>query len=229
MKEIGFIAAGLLLWSQVATAASWSVISFKTTPQSVPKVVAATDKLLSSAAGKQFPGKLLLQVHLADGNDPATHSFVPIYKTAAEREAFVQKLQADPAWDAFMAVIVKETQPVSTVLLKTVKSWGEIVDTDHVWEAHSFNVNDPVAFLAAADKFMATETGKKLPGQVHLSAVVAGGLSPVNYVVSVAFASEAEMDAWSDVRDGTPDWLTFREDARKVSDYLGTSLSRDLE
>jgi hypothetical protein len=229
MKGIGLIATGLLLWGQVATAASWSVISFKTTPQSAPKVQAATDKLLSSAAGKQFPGKVLLQVHLADGSDPATHSFVPIYKTGAEREAFTAKLQADPAWSEFMAVITKETQPVSTVWLKTIKSWGEVVDTDHVWEAHSFNVSDPAAFLAAADKFMGSETGKKFPGQVWLSAVIAGGLSPVNHVISVGFASEAEMDAWNDVRDGSPDWLTFREETRKVSEYLGTSLARDLK
>jgi hypothetical protein len=229
MKVIGLIAAGLLLFSQVATAASWAAISFKTTPQSAPKVLAATDKLLGSAVGKEFPGKLLLQVHVADGNDPATHSFIPIYKTAAEREAFMAKLQADPAWGAFMAVITKETQPVSTVWLKTIKSWGEIVDTDHVWEAHSFNVSDPAAFLAAMDKFIGSETGKKFPGQVYLSAVVAGGLSPVSHVVSVGFASEAEMDAWSDLRNGTPDWLTFREESRKVSDYLGTTLARDLK
>jgi hypothetical protein len=229
MKVIGLIAAGLLLFSQVATAASWSVISFKTTPQSAPKVLAATDKLLSSGVGKEFQGKLLLQQHLADGNDPATHSFVPIYKTAAEREAFVAKLQADPAWGEFMAVITKETQPVSTVWLKTMKNWGEIVDTDHVWEVHSFNISDPAAFLAAVDKFLGSETGKKFPGQVYLSAVVAGGLSPVTHVVSVGFASEAEMDAWDDVRNPSADWATFNEEARKVSQHLGTSLSRDLK
>ena len=229
MKVIGLTAAGLLLFSQVATAASWSVISFKTTPQSAPKVLAATDKLLSSAAGKEFQGKLLLQQNLADGNDPATHSFVPIYKTAAEREEFVKKLQADPAWGEFLAVIAKETQPVSTVWLKTMKSWGEIVDTDHVWEIHAFTVSDQSAFVAAIDKFIGSETGKKFPGQVYLSAVVAGGLTPVTHVVSVGFASEAEMDAWDDVRNPSPDWVSFSDEARKVSQYLGTSLSRDLK
>ena len=229
MKGIGLIAAGLLLFSQVATAASWSVISFKTTPQSAPKVLAAADRLLSSAAGKEFAGKLLLQQHLADGNNPATHSFVPIYKTAAEREAFVAKLQVAPAWGEFLAVITKETQPVSTVWLKTIKSWGEVVDTDHVWEAHAFSVSDSVAFLAAIDKFIGSETGKKFPGQVYLSAVVAGGLSPVTHVVSVGFASEAEMDAWDDIRNPSPDWVTFSEEARKVSQYLGTNLARDLK
>ena len=39
-----------------------------------------------------FPGKLLLQANVADGGNPATHTFVPIYKSAAEREKFVQSL-----------------------------------------------------------------------------------------------------------------------------------------
>ena len=229
MKGTGFIATGLFLFSQVATAASWSLISFSASPQSAPKVLAAADKLMSSAAGKQFPGKLLLQVHLADGSDPATHSFVPIYKTATEREAFAQKLQAGPAWGEFMATMTKETEPVSTAWYKTMKSWGEIVDTDHVWEAHAFNVSDPVAFLAALDKFIGSETGKKFPGQAYLSAVVAGGVSPVNHVISVGFASEAEMDAWHDVRNASPDWITYRDQARKISEFLGTNLARDLK
>jgi hypothetical protein len=229
MKRAAFIATGLLLSSQVATAATWSLIAFSTTPQNAPKVLAAADKLMSSAAGKQFPGKLLLQVNLADGANPATHSFVPIYKTAAEREAFLKKLQADPAWAEFMAAMTKETQPVSTVLHKTLKSWGEIVDTDHVWEAHAFKVSDPAAFLAAIDKLMATETGKKFPGQVYLSEVVAGGLSPVTHVISVGFASEAEMETWDNARDASPDWTAYLTESRKAGEFLGTNLAQDLK
>src|SRR4030095_2885923 len=146
----------------VAVAApSWSVISFSTTPQNAPKILAAVDKVMSSAAGKQFPGKLLLQTILPAANAPATHSFVPIYKTIADREAYLKKLYADPAWTAFLAVMEKESRPGSTVLYKTMKSWGDPADTDTLWEAHAFKASDPAAFQAAIDKFVASETGKK--------------------------------------------------------------------
>jgi hypothetical protein len=229
MKRLGLAVLALLFFSQAAVAQSWSLLSFATTPQNAPKVLAAGDALMSSPAGKEFPGKLMLQMHVADGANPATHSWVPIYKSGAEREAFVQKLQADPAWDTFLATITELAQPVAQVAYRTVKSWGEIVDTDHLWISHAFSVDDPAAFLAAVDGFMASATGQKFPGQVYLSAVVAGGLTPVTHLISVGYASEAEMESWIDVRNASADWATYIDASRPTGDYLGSNMVRDLK
>jgi hypothetical protein len=230
MRTIGLTALVLLLWSQAAAALpSWSVISFTATPQNAPKVLAAADKLMNSPVGKEFPGRLLLQAHIADGADPATHSFVPIYTTSAQREQFGQKMQAAPAWAEFLATMTQSTEPVSQVLYRTLKSWGDVADTDPVWMSFSFAVRDPVAFVAAIDKFMASETGKKFPGQAHLSGIVAGGLTSVSHVVSVGYASEAEMETWSDSLIGNADWSAYLEKSRGVADYLGSDLVRDLK
>lgn len=229
MRVIALAAVGLLLIAQSAGAASWSMINFTTTPQNVPKVAAAGDKLMSSAAGKTLTGRLVLQQHIADGNDPATHSWVPIYNSAAEREAFVQKLQADPAWPAFLATITQLSQPGSTVMYRTIKSWGDVQNSDTVWMGHAFNVSDPAAFLAALEKFRASPTGQKFQGQVHVSAVVAGGISPVTHLISVGYASEAEMEAWADTRTPTKDWQDYVDASRNSAEYLGGSLGRDLK
>jgi hypothetical protein len=230
MKRIGLAAMGVVLCGHAAVAQpTWSAISFSTTPQNAAQVLAAADALMNSAAGKEFPGKLLLQAEVAVGANPATHSFVPIYKTAAEREAFVQKLQADPAWNTFLGEMTKLTQPVSTVLYRTVKSWGNFKDTDHVWMGHAFHVNDEPAFLAALDKLMASPTGKKFPGQVYLSAVVAGGITPVTHLISVGYASEAEMEASSATFAASADWAAYLKASRKAGDHLGANLSRDLK
>lgn len=229
MKRIGLATIGLLACSQMASAQTWSSISFTTTPENAPQVLAAADALMGSAVGKEFPGKLLLDVQLADGADPATHSFVPIYKSSAEREAFVKKLQADPAWTQFQSAMTKLSQPASTILYHTVKSWGELADTDHVWMGHSFAVKDVSAFTAALDKLMASPTGKKFPGQVYLSQVVAGGITPVTHMISVGYDSEAEMEAWTATRDTSADWAAYLKTSRNAADYLGGSLSRDLK
>ncbi len=230
MKRMSLLAIGLLLVGQAASAASsWTVFSFATTPQNAPKVVAAADALMNSMVGKEFPGRLHLQVQTINGANPATHSFVPLYKSAAEREAFVQKLQADPAWTTFTNAMTELTQPVAQVLNRTAKSWGTVSETDKVWMNHAFQVSDPAAFLASINTLMASETGKKFPGQVHLSGVVAGGLSPVTHVISVGYESEAEMDAWLDVRNASADWTAYIEASRKVADYLGGSLARDVK
>ena len=229
MKRIGFTAIGLLFFSHAAAAQTWSAISFSTTAPNAPLVVAAADALMSSAAGKTFPGKLLLQAEVADGDSPATHSFIPIYKTAAERETFVQALQADPAWNTFTAEMAKLSQPVSTVLYRSAKTWGELVDTDHVWMGYAFHVTDPAAFVASLNKLMASPTGKKFPGQVYLSAVVAGGISPVTHLISVGFASQAEMETWDATRDASADWATYIKESRKAAEFLGANLSQDLK
>jgi hypothetical protein len=230
LTKAGCAVAGLLLFSQSAVASpSWSAISFSATQRNVSKVTAAADKLMGSEAGKEFPGRLILQVHVADGANPATHSFIPIYKSAAAREAFVKALQADPAWDEFAAKMTELTQPVSNTLNRTLKSWGEIVDTDHVWAGYAFDARDPAAFIAALDKFMGSATGKKFPGQVHLSEVVAGGITPISHVISVGCASEAELEAWNDSLDASADWTAYIDASRKSAEYLGGDLSRDLK
>jgi hypothetical protein len=229
MKRIGFVLIAFLTIAQSAQAASWSSLSITVKPENAPKVVAAADKLMSSSIGKEFPGKVLLQVYLANGSDPATHTFVPIYKTTVDRETFVQKMQEDAAWKEFQKALAAASEPVAQVLHRTVKQWGEIVDTDHVWMGHAFQVDDPAAFLAALEALMASPTGKTFPGQVYLSEVVAGGISPVTHVISVGYASEAEMDSWTKVRDASADWSTYLTASRKSAQYLGASLARDIK
>jgi hypothetical protein len=230
MKLIGLALMGLLFLGQGAAASpTWSAIGVTTTPQDVPQVIAATDKLMNSEVGKQFPGRLLLQVHVADGSNPATHSFVPLYKSAADREAFVQKLQADPAWADFQATMARISQPVGQVIFRSLKSWGEVVDTDHVWMSYAFSVSDPPALLAALDKFMASETGKKFPGQAHLAGVVASGISSVTHTINVGYASEAEMETWADPLVGNADWAAYLKASRQSAELLGATMIRDLK
>ena len=184
---------------------------------------------MESEVMKEFSGLLLLQVHVADGNNPATHSFVPLYKSAADREAFVQKLQADPAWADFQATMARISQPVGQVIFRTLKSWGEVVDTDHVWMSYVFAVSDPPAVLAALDKLMASETGKKFPGQVHLEGVVAGGINSVTHSIVVGYASEAEMETWVDSLAGNADWAAYLEALRASAQLLGANMIRDVK
>ncbi len=218
-----------VLTAPATQGASWSMLSIEVDPDDAGKVVAAADQLMSSEVGKEFPGKVLLQASVANGADPATHVFVPIYRSAGDRETFVAKLQADDAWSEFQETLSDLGEPVSQVLFRTVKSWGDIVETDHVWMGHAFTVSDPAAFLAALDTFMASEAGKKFPGQVYLSAVVAGGISPVTHMISVGYASEAEMESWLAVRDASADWRTYLEASRDSASYRGSTLARDIK
>lgn len=230
MRRLSLVLVSALLASQTASAdPSWSTISLTTTASNAPQVVAAADKLMASEVGKTFPGKLLLQVNAVDGANPTTHTFVPIYKTVAEREAFVQKLQGSAAWTEFQGTLERISEPGGTVMYQTRKHWGDVNDTDHVWMVHAFDVEDPAGFVAAIDALMASPTGQKFPGQIYLSSVVAGGMTPVTHVISVGYDSEAEMAAWLAVRDPSADWATYQKASRPTGEYLGGSLARDIK
>jgi hypothetical protein len=230
MKRIAFAVIAASFASHTASAgAAWSTISITTTPSNAAQVVAATDKLMNSEVGKAFPGRLLLQANVADGANPATHTFVPIYKDGAQREAFVKNLEGSAAWTEFQAVLEKTTQPGGTVLHQTLKRWGDINDTDRVWMVHAFDVTELGRFTEAVDALMASETGKKFPGQLYLSSVVAGGMSPVTHVISVGYDSETEMAEWSALRDASGDWATYQKASRPTAEHLGASLARDIK
>jgi hypothetical protein len=117
------------------------------------------------------------------------------------------------------------SQPGGTVLYRNNKSWGDINDTDDTWMAHAITVSDPGAYLAALDALMASPTGQKFPGQVYLSTVVAGGMSPVTHLVSVGYDSVKEMADWLTVRDASADWATFQRATEGVSEYVGGSVA----
>ena len=197
MARIAIVALGLLLWSHVAAAASWSVVSFSTQPQNVGAIVDATDKLFGSSVGKKFKGRLFLQMQVANGSNPATHSFVPVYRSASEREEFLRLLEKEPEWQKFLDEIAKLSQPASRAMYRTRGRWGTPRDDNHVWQSHLFDVRDPAAFRAALDKFMASKTGKAFTGEVFLSSVVAAGISRISHTIIVGYQSEAEQSSCS--------------------------------
>lgn len=228
-RSILLLVFGCFLIAETVTAATWSVIQFAAEPQDAPAVVAAADALMGSEVGKEFPGRLFLQGYVANGDSATTHAFVPVYQSAADREAFAAKLQKDPAWAEFQKAMTANTTPVSTVMYRTVQRWGEISDDDVVWRLHMFDVRDPAAFAKALDTFLNSPTGKKFPGQVFLSSVVAAGLSPVSHAISVGQASEAAIEAWEKTLAGNADWAAYLEASQAASDYLGNNMVRTLK
>ena len=83
--------------------------------------------------------------------------------------------------------------------------------------------------MKTIDTLMMSETGKKFPGQVHLSAVAAGGMSPVTHLISVGYESEAQAEAWNQVMLPSNDWEEYTEDAEKVSTYSGGFMVRSIK
>ncbi len=51
----------------------------------------------------------------------------------------------------------------------------------------------------------------------------------MSHVISVGYASEAEMEAWANTRTPSKDWAAYVETSRQTAEYLGGSLGRNLK
>jgi hypothetical protein len=217
----------------LALAAPGSAVStLRVLPLDVPKVIAAYDKLMATPVGKQFKGRLVLLSHLADGADPSTVTLVSLYHSQAEYEVYSKVLMDNEAVRAeFLSAVVPIAQQVLTGRTESVKSWGDINDTDTVWENFYFTVTDYAAFVAAMDAWLATPAGKKFPGQGHLIAITDGGAAPgtPDFAITVGYASVAEKEAYWDPLVNDPDWNKYLAASAKAAKFLGADLSRTLK
>jgi len=231
LKTFKFLVPIALVFSPMIAAAApgYSQTGIRVMPQDAPKVLAAMDKLMASPIGQKYQGRLLLLQNLADGNDPSTHSIVSIFKSAADLEQYTNLMQNDAARIEFTTAVAAISQIETTARMTTLKSWGDINDTDTVWNAHSFTVTDAPAFVAALDAWFNSPMGKKAPGQAHLAALTASGNTPVTHVLSLGYASIAEMEAYIDGGAKDPDRAKLLAALRAVSTHTGATLSRTLK
>ena len=83
--------------------------------------------------------------------------------------------------------------------------------------------------MDAMSAFRETATGKSAPGQLHLSQIQAGGLDSPSHVLSIAYASQAEMEQYLDRAVGTADQQALLAAIGAVSDYRGATLQVEMK
>jgi hypothetical protein len=209
---------------------TWTTTSLQIPPTQAATFVAALDELMSSKAGQKMPGRVSLRAHLADGPDPASHSVLVLSESAAQGEAFAATLNADPAYGEFLSAIASAVeQPGQTIRGIILKSWGDISDTDTVWINHFLTTNDAPAVMNALNAFRETATGKNAPGQTHLSQIVAGGLDSPSHIISIGYASQAEMEQYLDANVDNADLQALLAAINAASDYRGATLQVEVK
>ena len=223
-------AAASLLSVAALAAPGWTVTGLTVLPSDAPKVVAALDALFASEVGKKAPGRVVLRANLADGDEPETHTVVSLAASAEEREAFQNELWASEAWTELTSSISSVNQePGTTMRGMIVWNHGDRSDDDVIWRNHYFTVREPQAMMAAMQAYTQSPGGQAQPSQVHLSFVVAGGAGGPSHIVSVGYASEAEMEASIVAQAQDPAWQALVRTLGAVAVYHGATLQRDLK
>ncbi len=229
MKRIALLVAGLLLVSSAATAGpNWQTLSISISLTDVPKVVAALDKLISTS-GDDLTGTVSLMANVVGGNSPASHTIISSFDSRAAREAWFQNLLPSAAWAEYGKATEGLVERHATSRMDFMKSWGDESDKDVLWEIYAFKVIDAAVFTSAIDRLLASDTGKKFPGQVHLSAVAFAGDWPATHLISVGFESEAESESWGERMVASKDWASYQKRSNRVSTFAGAFMIRSIK
>lgn len=209
-----------------ATAApGYHVNSFAVMPQNVPTLVAALDKWMATDVAKGFPGRVILNAHVADGADPASHSLVIAYSSMAENEAWLMKAQTSQEYQTLIQSFVSSidtNHPMQTKREAVVNSWGEADPADTILIVHSITTTDAPSVLAALNGWAAS--AKSFPGQLQLTAVIAGGREAGSHSLVIAFRNLAEMETWQAENGGSAARLQLLHSLQGLSDYNGAYL-----
>lgn len=201
MKKIIFITM-FLASSLSFTSPTWIEYLIKVdSPQNAEKIVAATDKFMSSEFVKNnFKGSLHLNAYIAGGKVQETHSFAVLQPSLAEHEIWVAKLSNPDNEEVrrFGSVLNANSEAVGTRINTFIQTYGTPSNKDTVWAIYPFRTQPSnVADVVEATEDLDEAVKDSFPGQFGLSARMAGG-GMQTHLFTVGYESLAEMEQWED-------------------------------
>ncbi len=212
----------------IAAAPSMQSTAVAVSPGQESAVLAAMDKWMDGY-GSKSKSRVILQSHVADGGNPATHSFVVINPSMAAGESFNEQVSSSDEgmadWQAFLEAVTPVSRIVGTARSAVIRSWGDIDNDNDVWLVHSMSTGDAASVVRAMESWMNSPTGKKFPGEAHLIATVAAGPNAGSHLVALGYESQAEMEKWGDTSRPSGDLARLLHSLSVITDYHGANMA----
>jgi hypothetical protein len=228
MKNIFLtVLCALLVTIQVQAA------SFKVYESAIPltgqsAVLEAAEKFMKSPTGKSFKGAFHINSILANGVNPATHSFALLMPSMAAIHDWESSLVGNKDIQKFWSVLDQTATPVTEYMGSLIKTWGDVSNEDNVWMLTKFRTTDPAAVVAGQD-MLSEKLGDKFPGQVVLHGLAAGTRNGANgdystHMFVIGYKSVAEMEEWVGYLNAQPEWAEYLSSLRDSTVWQGSDL-----
>ena len=221
-------AASLLLTSAISKASETAIVyEWAVKPGEANSYAQAVDRLQKSKIGGDRTAQLQLQSISFDGANPTTHRVVALYPSLAESEKWNAKFNGSKEQAAFMNSINKVATSVSQYMAKPVMSWGEVSNSDTVFDLVRIEVTNPQAIASGLDTMMNSADAKEFPGQIWLVEIRRGQASPdgrVTHEIVVGYESLSEMETWLDYMYQTQAWANWLETASQHMTVVNRSI-----
>ena len=231
MKKIIFLAM-FLASSLSYTSPTWIEYLIKVDgQQNAAKIVAATDKFMSSEFVKNnFKGSLHLNAHVAGGKIEETHAYVILQPSLAEHEIWLAKLN-DPNNEEvrkFASVINANSQGVGTRINTFIQTYGTPSNKDTVWAIYPFRTKaSNVEDIIEATEDLDEAVKDTFPGQFGLSERTAGG-GMQTHLYTVGYESLAEMEQWEDSASRDAGVSPFDKEMDKLVEWHEREIVRNI-
>ena len=231
MKKIIFITM-FLASSLSFTPPTWLEYLIKVdSPQNAEKIVAATDKFMSSEFVKNnFKGSLHLNAYIAGGKVQETHSFAVLQPSLAEHEIWVAKLSNPDNEEVrrFGSVLNANSEAVGTRINTFIQTYGTPSNKDTVWAIYPFRTQPSnVADVVEATEDLDEAVKDSFPGQFGLSARMAGG-GMQTHLFTVGYESLAEMEQWEDSASRDTGVSPFDKKMDKLVEWHEVEIVRNI-
>tara|TARA_B100000073_G_scaffold273391_1_gene233221 strand:- start:315 stop:1052 length:738 start_codon:yes stop_codon:yes gene_type:complete len=231
MKKIIFITM-FLASSLSFTSPTWIEYLIKVdSPQNAEKIVAATDKFMSSEFVKNnFKGSLHLNAYIAGGKVQETHSFAVLQPSLAEHEIWVAKLSNPDNEEVrrFGSVLNANSEAVGTRINTFIQTYGTPSNKDTVWAIYPFRTQPSnVADVVEATEDLDEAVKDSFPGQFGLSARMAGG-GMQTHLFTVGYESLAEMEQWEDSASRDTGVSPFDKKMDKLVEWHEVEIVRNI-
>ena len=208
--------------SETAFVYEWAV-----QPGEEDTYAAAIETLQKSKLAGDRTAQLQLQSVSFDGSNPTTHRVVVLYPNLSESEEWTAKFNGSKEQTAFSESVNAVARSVSQYMAKPLMSWGEVSNSDAVFDLVRVRVTNPRAIASGLDSLMKSSDAKDFPGQIWLVEIRRGQASPdgrVTHEIVVGYESLTEMEEWLDYIYQTKAWTNWVEIASQHMIVVNRSL-----
>jgi hypothetical protein len=167
----------------------WVDYQWSVAPAQEKRFVSAVSDFMSSETFEAFPGKILFNASVVNGDNPATHSFAVIYPSVEAMETNNANLVGNKDWNQFRASLDSAGDSVGETLYMHVAGFGPQDDDQRSWVGQVLQVRNPANYVRDLGSMMQTDTMKAVPGSIDIWQVVAGGVPGATHVAVFGYKS----------------------------------------
>ena len=189
-------------------------------------VVTAMRQFNQSETGQNFPGNVLLNETIADGDSGITHTVNIFYSSAGGMDQTMGRPSLDGM--RFLSTMRASAETMGSNVFTMDRGRGLASAPGTVTMLYVMEVTDPAAFNKAIDRVWSSKAMKEFPGGAFMGTFLADGTDPATHWSSFVAKDMATLMAGMDAFFASPAKKAYLKDSNDFRKVTRTNLSRAI-